>query len=416
LNAGDYRVKEEGMQSILRGGQVMNVVTGEVSPADVLIDGERIAAVGRSQEFGSDNGAAVIDVTGLTIMPGLANNHVHLGWDGLGWDGGPFGTLRDQGVNDSRAVTALKSAVNLKKSLSVGLTAIRDLGMNMSNIDAAEGMARDVIAGPRLYHTGRAIMCTGGHTWWCGREADGVDEVTQAVREQIKAGSSWIKVMASERLPQYGLDELKAMSEETHRQGKRITAHATIPDAIRNVVDAGFDCIEHGGPADDDVLEEIVRKGVFVVPTLSPMFLQTERGPAAGMPEHIVEARKKRFAANPPGEGPRRMAEAGVKMAFGTDAGSPCVPHDEILAEMQKLIEVGVAKRPLDVIQMLTVNSAELLGESANFGTVETGKYADLVLVEGNPAQNIDDIANVQHVFLGGKRVFGMSDRPQVLV
>ena len=135
------------MQSILRGGQVMDVVTGDVAPADVLIDGERIAAVGRSQEFGSDNGATVIDVTGLTIMPGLANNHVHLGWDGLGWDGGPFGTLRDQGVNDSRAVTALKSAVNLKKSLSVGLTAIRDLGMNLSNIDAAEGMARDIIAG-----------------------------------------------------------------------------------------------------------------------------------------------------------------------------------------------------------------------------------------------------------------------------
>ena len=244
--------------------------------------------------------------------------------------------------------------------------------------------------------------------WWCGREADGEAEVTQAVREQIKNGASWIKVMASERLPQYSPAELRAMSDETHLHGKHITAHATIPDAIRNVVDAGFDCIEHGGPADDDVLEEIVRKGIFVVPTLSPMFLQTERGPAAGMPEHVVEARKKRFAANPPGDGPRRMAEAGVKMAFGTDAGSPCVPHDEILAEMQKLIETGIAKRPLDVIQMLTVNSAELLRESENFGTVEAGKYADLVVVEGNPVgDNIDDIANVRHVFLGGKRVFG---------
>ena len=89
------------------------------------------------------------------------------------------------------------------------------------------------------------------------------------------------------------------------------------------------------------------------------------------------------------------MAEAGVKMAFGTDAGSPCVPHDEILAEMQKLIETGIAKRPLDVIQMLTVNSAELLRESENFGTVEAGKYADLLVVEGNPVANIDDIANV---------------------
>jgi imidazolonepropionase-like amidohydrolase len=110
------------------------------------------------------------------------------------------------------------------------------------------------------------------------------------------------------------------------------------------------------------------------------------------------------------------MAEAGIKLAFGTDAGSPCVPHDEILAEMQKLIEVGIAKRPLDVIQMLTVNSAELLRESANFGTVEPGKYADLLLVSGNPVQNIDDIANVRHVFLGGKRVFGTNDQPQLLV
>lgn len=404
------------MKTILRGGQVVNVVSGEVAPADVLIEDERISAIGNADDFGDANGATAINVSGLTILPGLANNHVHLGWDGLGWDGGPAGTLRDQGMNDTRAVTALKSAVNLRKSLSVGLTAIRDLGMNLSNIDAAEGMSRNIIPGPRLFHTGRAIMCSGGHTWWCGREADGVAEVTKAVREQIKAGATWIKVMASERLPQYNLDELKAMSEEAHLQGVLITAHATIPQAIRNVVDADFDCIEHGGPADDDVLETIVRKGIYVVPTLSPFFLQTERGPAAGMPQHVVEARKLRFKNNPPGVGPRKMAEAGIKMAFGTDAGSPCVPHDEILAEMQKLIELGIQKKPIDVIRMLTINSAELLRQSDNFGTVDAGKYADLVVVDGNPVDNIDNIANVRHVFLGGQRVFGVNDQPQLLV
>jgi imidazolonepropionase-like amidohydrolase len=404
------------VQTILKGGQVVDVVGGDVAPADVLIDGERIAAVGRPQDFGSGDGATAIDVSGLTILPGLANNHVHIGWDGLGWDGGSMGTLRDQGMNDSQAITALKSAVNLKKSLSVGLTAIRDLGMNRSNIDSAEAMGRNIIAGPRLYHTGRAIMCTGGHTWWCGREADGVAGVQQAVRDQIKDGATWIKVMASERTTQFGLEELRAMGEEAHRLGKPITAHATIPQAIRNVVDAGFDCIEHGGPADDDVLEEIVKRGIFVVPTLSPFFLQTERGPAAGMPQHVVEARHKRFRENPPTAGPRRMADAGIKLAFGTDAGSPCVPHDEILREMQLLLEAGIAKRPLDVIRMLTVNSAELLRESENFGTVDAGKYADLVIVTGNPLDNIDDIANVRHVFLGGKQVVGVSDQPQILV
>jgi imidazolonepropionase-like amidohydrolase len=358
----------------------------------------------------------VIDVAGLTILPGFANNHVHLGWDGLGWDGGPMGVLRDQGVHDSRAITALKSAVNLRKSLSVGLTAIRDLGMNLSNIDAAEAMARDIVAGPRLYHTGKAIMCTGGHTWWCGREADGVAGVQAAVREQVKAGASWIKVMASERTTQFSLEELRAMAEEAHRLGRLITAHATIPQAIRNVVDAGFDCIEHGGPADDDVLEEIVKRGIFVVPTLSPSFLQTERGPAAGMPKSVVEARIKRQKANPPAAGPRRMAESGIKLAFGTDAGSPCVPHDEILGEMRLLLETGVVKRPLDVIRMLTVNSAELLREQANFGTVAAGKYADLVVVAGDPLDRIEDLGNVRNVFLGGRQVVGVSDQPRVLV
>ena len=108
------------------------------------------------------------------------------------------------------------------------------------------------------------------------------------------------------------------------------------------------------------------------------------------------------------------MAEAGVKMAFGTDAGSP-VPHDEILAEMQKLIETGIAKRPLDVIQMLTVNSAELLRESENFGTVEAGKYADLVVVEGNPSTT-STTSPTCGTSSGGKRVFGVAEQPQLLV
>ena len=222
--------------------------------------------------------------------------------------------------------------------------------------------------------------------------------------------------MASERLPQYSPDELKAMSEETHLQGKLITAHATIPDAIRNVVDAGFDCIEHGGPADDDVLEEIVRRGIFVVPTLSPCSCKPSAVPPRAC--RSTSSKRARSGSRPtrPAMVLARMAEAGIKMAFGTDAGSPCVPHDEILAEMQKLIEVGIAKTAARCHPDADRQQRRAAARERQLRHVEPGKYADLLLVEGNPVQNIDDIANVSHVFLGGRRVFGSVDQPQLLV
>src|SRR5262249_20291295 len=216
-------------------------------------------------------------------LPGFSNNHVHLGWSGLGWDGSPTGILRDQALQDSDGVNAIKAVANLRKSLKVGLTALRDLGMNDSQFDAREALRRGMVKGPRLFISGRAIMCTGGHTWWAGREADGVDAIRAAVREQVKLGADHVKIMANEHTPQYSLEELRAAAEETHRLGKRITTHATMPQAIRNVVEAGFDSVEHGGPADPDVLETMAARGIMVVPTLSPSVLQTERGPARGM-------------------------------------------------------------------------------------------------------------------------------------
>src|SRR5262249_21160385 len=231
---------------------------------------------------------------------------------------------------------------------------------------------------------------------------DGIDGIRAAVREQVKKGADHIKIMASEHTPQYSLDELCAAADEAHRLGKRITTHATLAPAIRNVVDAGFDSVEHGGPADPDVLATMAERGIMVVPTLSPGVLQTERGPARGMPDHVLEARKKRFAANPPGAALRRMREAGIKFAFGTDAGSPCVEHDEIMGEMQALLKYEVVRRPFDVIQMLTINSAELRGEADRLGTVEAGKLADLPIVAGDPLADVTALGNVRHVFVGG--------------
>ena len=317
---------------VLAGGFVLNVRTGNRDRADVLIDGNRIAGVGVVADVAKESDVSRVDIPGQTVLPGFSNNHVHVGWSGMGWDGGPTGILRDEALRDSDGINGIKAAANLRKSLRVGLTALCDLGMNMSAFDAKESLRRGLIKGPRLYIAGKAIMCTGGHTWWCGQEADGTDGIRAAVRAQIKAGADHIKIIANERTPQYTLDELRAAANEAHTFGKRITAHASIPQAIRNVVEAGFDSIEHGGPVDDDVLTRIVDRKMIVVPTFSPRVLQTERGPARGMPAAVAAARRRQAEQSPPGAFLVKMREAGVKFAFGTDAGSPCVPHDEIMS------------------------------------------------------------------------------------
>lgn len=390
---------------LVTGGSVVNVRTGTVERADVLIDGNRIAAVGRSADFGAQPNATSVDVSGRTILPGFSNNHVHVGWSGMGWDGGPTGILRDEALHDSDGLNGIKAAANLRKSLRVGLTALRDLGMNNSAFDAKEALRRGMVRGPRLFIAGKAIMCTGGHTWWCGREADGPDGIRVAVRDQVKRGVDLIKVIANERTPQYTLDELRAAADEAHRLGKRITAHASIAQAIRNVVEAGFDSVEHGGPAEDDVIARMVERHIMVVPTFSPRILQTERGPARGMPAEMAAVRRRQAEQTPPGAALARMREAGVKFAFGTDAGSPCVPHDEIMGEIDALLKYEAVRTPLDVIQMLTINSAELRGDADRLGTVEAGKFADLVVVEADPIKDAQALGRVRHVFVNGEHL-----------
>lgn len=389
----------------LTGGMVFNVRDGSSAARDVLIESGRIVAIGSADEFGSDHPATVVDVTGLTILPGFSNNHVHLGWSGMGWDGSPTGILRDQALHDGDGINAIKAVANLRKSLSVGLTMLRDLGMNNSQFDAKEALKRGMIKGPRLKIAGMAIMCTGGHTWWTGREANGPDGVRAAVREQVKLGADHIKIMASEYTDQYTYDELAAAADEAHLLGRKITTHSTLPSSIRRVVDAGFDSVEHGGYADADVLERMASSGKMVIPTLSPWILQTERGPGRGMPDHVYQARLVRFTNNPPGAALKIMRDAGIKFAFGTDAGSPCVEHDQILSEMQALLKYEVVEKPLDVVQMLTINGAELRGDEADLGTVEVGKFADLVVIDGNPNESVDVLANVKHVFVDGEHL-----------
>jgi imidazolonepropionase-like amidohydrolase len=381
------------MRTILKGATVVSLDGGESKPLSLLIDDERIAEVGA--DISESSGDTVVDLDGKFLLPGFVNSHVHLGWDGVH-------DLQDQ-ANEPSGISAMKAAMNVRKNLSAGVTTIRDLGMNDSNQMAKRGIDEGVVPWIRLLINGRAIATTGGHTWWCCREADGVDDCRRAIREQFKVGAEWIKIMGSHELPQFTMAELEAMVDEAHMNGLKVTAHATFDEAIRRVVEAGVDCVEHGGSMSDKTIEMMVERDVPIVTTFSPLVLQAQRGLEWGMPPHEVERRRKQMNEAERFAGNKAAAEAGIRIAFGTDAGSPVVPHNEIAEELKFMVQVGVCKDNLDALRAITIRGAELLGLSNELGTLEAGKTADVVVLDGDPAADLDAVRQVHQVYVRGR-------------
>ncbi len=391
------------MAIVLRDAQVFDGgIKGRSPRATVVVDGERISTI-------VTNGAApppasgdtVYDLTGKTLLPGLFNCHAHLGWDG-------YGDLRDESVEAAEhpVRAGIRVARDLRASLEAGVTTMRDLGVHHTALAAKDMLRRGLVAGPRVVAAGAAIACTGGHTWWCLREADGPDEVRRAVREQMRAGADWIKIMASGHQEQEYTDaELQAAATEAHQLGMRITAHATFTPSAKACVLAGFDGIEHGGNYSTEVERLIVERGVWVTPTFSPLLLQARYGHQWGMRAEDIETRKRTLANPVRLQGVARLKRAGAKLAFGTDAGSPVVPHNEIVAEMEGLLEFGVFDTVEEVLTVATRRSAEMLGLDSQVGTIETGKVADLVVVAGDPFARVTDLRRIDKVFTSGRLV-----------
>jgi imidazolonepropionase-like amidohydrolase len=294
----------------------------------------------------------------------------------------------------------------MRGCLEAGVTTIRDLGVHHTALAAKALLRGGRIAGPRVYAVGAAIACTGGHTWWCLRQADGPDEVRRAVREQVRVGADWIKVMATGHQEQeYSDPELQAAADEAHMHGVRITAHATFTKGAKACVLAGYDGIEHGGDYSREVEELIVERGVWITPTFSPLTMQARHGLTWGMRPEDVERRQKTLENPVRLLGVARLRKAGAKLAFGTDSGSPVVPHSDVVSEMAALIEFGVFQTAEEVLTVATRRSAEMMGLAEGLGTIEAGKLADLVVVDGNPFDNLQDMRRVDKVFVGGRLI-----------
>ena len=390
---------------ILTGGRVLTCVGDEViENGFVEIENGAIKAVGPAGALG-DTPAEIIDCAGHTILPGLINSHAHLAWDGIH-------DLARQSMDDAPEISAYKSAANMLKCLRAGITLVRDLGMNQTNFFAKQAVEQGIFPGPRLLISGEAIVQTGGHTYWCCREASGPDEMRRAVREQIRGGADLIKIMGSHDTLEFTDAELDAVIDEAHRHGLPVTAHATFDACIRRMARFGVDVIEHGGSMTDETIQLLLDKKIPIVTTFAPLVMQAQPDVARryNVPEWKIQERQRAVGDPSRFAGLVNAARAGIPIAFGTDAGSPVVGHDIVAPELKFMVELGIKRDNYDALRSATIVAAQVSKLESKLGTLEAGKEADLIVVDGNPLETLDALERVRMTFVAGKKMIGVGD------
>ena len=372
------------MSSLYLHGRIFDG-DGMVDGHAVLVDGDRIARVAPEAEFEGFDGETV-DCTDCTVMPGLVDCHVHLLFHG---EPDPAADL-DKLDAAHAVVRALEHA---RDTLQGGTTSVRDCGgrayQEFAVRDACnEGRFR----GPTVRAAGKMICMTGGHGNRIGRVADGIDEVVKAVREQVHAGSDFVKIMATGGVMTPGVDpedahfsagEIAAGIAEAKRFRRRTASHAQGSEGILNATRGGVTSIEHGIFMTDECCREMLERGTFLVPTLAA--LRHILGNAdAGIPDYVMD--KAARCAEAHERSVRMFHEAGGRIAMGTDAGTPFNLHGRNSDELRFMVEVGLPN--LDALRAGTRNGADLMGLEDR-GRIAEGAVADLLVVDGDPAKDI---------------------------
>ena len=394
---------------IVRAGRVLDVRTGQMRANQaIVIEGEKIAQIVASSEVKAAAGDTTIDLPDSAVLPGLIDAHTHLTFE--------LSSLGYQGLAISTAREALHGARNARMTLEAGFTTVRNLGAK----DYADIALRDAInegdaIGPRIIASGPALGITGGH---CDENllpfafhheaegvADGVAAVQHKVREVIKYGADVIKICATggvlskgddPNASQYTIEEMKAIVADAHRLGRRVAAHAHGAEGVRWASEAGVDSIEHGHLMDDAAIATLKKNGTYLVPTLFLTEYMQANLDRSNVPEFSKQ--KMRDVAAAAQINAKKAISAGVKVAFGTDAA--VYPHGLNAGEFHVYVKLGMT--PLAAIQTATINAADLLGWTKTVGTVEVGKWADLIAVDGDPTKDVTTLEHVKFVMKGG--------------
>ena len=396
----------------IRAGKVLDVRTGNYLTDQIIwVEGDRIKAMGKADDIQKQlpAGAKMIDLSTSTVLPGLIDCHTHLTM-------GP-NTLGPSRLHVSYPRMALLGARNARVTLEAGFTTVRNVGAaGYSDIALRDAIRAGDVPGPRMLVSGPALSITGGHgdenflapqyAYSDDGVADGVAAVTAKVRENIKYGADVIKFMATggvlsegddPALAQYSLEEMKAIVETAHGLGRKVAAHAHGALGIKNAVLAGVDSIEHGSYMNDEDIQLMKEHGTYLVPTVYLEDWLMENYQPLGFTPSMIEKMKTVMPIARQNES--HAFQSGLKVAFGTDAA--VYPHGLNAREFAMMVKMGLP--PLKAIQAATVNAADLLGWSDRVGTLEPGKFADIVAVQGDPVSDVTVLENVRFVMKGGE-------------
>ncbi|MCH4888511.1 amidohydrolase family protein [Acidaminobacter sp. JC074] len=326
------------------------------------------------------------------IMPGLIDCHTHICFPPVADMMGAMEKMNDTDI-------VMHAVKNLEDILKGGVTYIRDVGgVNNIQLHLKKYLKDGSIKGPDMLCAGKIVTMTGGHGWTVGRECDGPDEVRKAVREQLKAGADLIKVISSGGVLtpgvdvnayQFNVDELIAAREEAHKAGRKICTHCHSMQGVKNSILAGIDSVEHATILDQEAVDMAIDAGTYFVPTLSAVHFIIKHGEEGGIPKYAVDKSKSVFKKHQASF--KLSYKSGVKIAMGTDVGTPFNKHASSSAfELELMVKAGMTE--MDAILSATKNAAMLLGVDHTHGTLEAGKVADFLVLEEDPIKNIKTI------------------------